>query len=265
MSPEKVLVAGDWHGNTRWALNVIWESKELLDSEDEKIILQCGDFGVWSGEAGDAYLQQLDFALGQAGACLLFIDGNHEDHDRIASWRERGYPQLATASPLVNGVRLGRIQHLPRGHRWQWHGRTWLACGGASSPDRAWRERRQAVTGVQLWWPQECITPADEDRCAGPAEVLLSHDRPARAGLSLPPWPREWDDADRARSDASREAVQRICERTGVRHVIHGHYHLPFSSGVHDLGYDRVQVSQLGMDGTADNYRILNVREMRWE
>ena len=33
----------------------------------------------------------------------------------------------------------GRIWHLPRGHRWRWHGRDWLALGGAVSLDRAVR------------------------------------------------------------------------------------------------------------------------------
>jgi Calcineurin-like phosphoesterase len=262
--PEKILVAGDWHGNTRWALNVIWEARTLLADQDPKIIVQLGDFGIWGGEAGEAYLQQLGFALDQADMTLLFADGNHEDHDLIASWREPGYP--AGAAVAVPGT-MGAVFHLPRGHRWTWHGRTWLACGGAASPDRAWREDMEARSGGKLWWQGEYITPADEARCisGGPADVLVSHDRPARARVSLPPWPRMWAVADRARCDASREAVQRICEGTGVRHVIHGHYHMPFSDEQHDLGYGPVQVAQLNTDGYADNFRVFNTERMEWE
>ena len=36
----------------------------------------------------------------------------------------------------------GRIWHLPRGHRWRWHGRDWLALGGAVSLDRGRADRR---------------------------------------------------------------------------------------------------------------------------
>jgi len=265
-SPGRILVAGDWHGNTRWALNVIWQSKALLEDEELKVILQVGDLGVWAGEFGEGYLEQLQLALGQAEAHLLFPPGNHEDYDELARWREEGYPELASFMPLVNGQRLNRIHVLPRGHRWEWQGRTWLACGGAASPDRAWREARQAATGTQLWWPGEYITGADIERCVehGPAAVLVSHDRPERARISLPPWNALWADADRARCDASRERLQRICDGTRPAHVIHGHYHQPFSCEQHDLGYGPVSVSQLGMDGSIENYRVLNVKDMTW-
>lgn len=255
MSPGKIVVAGDWHGNTRWALNVIWESRELLAGEGEKVILQLGDFGIWPGEAGKAYLDQLGLALDQYDTMLLFVPGNHEDYDQIGSWP---WEQRAVAVPGTGG----RIICLGRGYRWQWHGREWLACGGAASPDRAWRERNGAG-----WWPGETITREDEEACisGAPADVLVSHDRPAQARLSLPPWPMGWTTQDLARCNASRDAVQRVCEGTQVRHVIHGHYHLDFSSRAHDLGYGPVQVTQLGTDGDArNNYRVLDTVTMGW-
>lgn len=258
MGPEKILVVGDTHGNLWWLLQVIYRVPELLAGETEKVIVQAGDF-MFTGS--DEFLSLTNDALKSVGAYLLWVDGNHEDHDLIASWREPGYPETAAACPLAGGKRMTRIYHLPRGHRWEWQGRTWLACGGAASPDRCWR------TEGRSWWPQEYITDADVDRCiaGGPADVLISHDRPAAAWLSLPPWRQEWDVADLARSDASRDQVQRICEGTGVKDVIHGHYHLPFSWEQHDLGYGPVRVSQLHMDGYDDNYRVLNIMSMEWE
>lgn len=267
--PGKIIVAGDWHGNTRWAEDVIFQSRRLLAGEPMRIILQLGDFGVFSDEGGDHYLMRVQGELEFVDAWLMVIPGNHEDYDRIESWREPGYPEFMTFQPLVAGYRLNRIMILPRGHRWEWHGRTWLACGGAASPDRAYRERLEQANGIKYWWQQEYITDDDVRRCIdhGHADVLACHDRPSMARISLPPWPRGWSEADLARCEGSREKVQTICQWTQPRWVMHGHYHVPFFSLDCDLGYGPVSVTQLGMDGDdpADNYRVLNVRDMAWE
>lgn len=52
---ERIVVAGDWHGNTDWALHVIGEANERLTRDNpmaSRIILHLGDFGVWPGTGG---------------------------------------------------------------------------------------------------------------------------------------------------------------------------------------------------------------------
>src|SRR5271166_3560249 len=124
--PGRVLVAGDWHGNQEWALHVIKRVPQLLAAERTRLVLQLGDFGVWPGPAGKRYLDAISAVLQLVDGELWFIDGNHED-----------FPQLAQAgqepgAKVADGrLRLRpRVYHLPRGHRWAWHDRTWLACGG---------------------------------------------------------------------------------------------------------------------------------------
>jgi Calcineurin-like phosphoesterase len=265
--PQRIVVAGDWHGNTRWAETALYDSHKLLAGEDLKVVLQLGDFGVFSDAGGDYFLQQVHSALELFDMWLMVTPGNHEDYDRIESWRDDGYPPLATFSPLVSGERLNRIIILPRGHRWTWHGRTWLSCGGAASPDRAWRIEQAKHTGVDMWWPQEYISDDDVRRCVdgGHADVLVSHDRPSLARIYLPPWPPMWADADHARCEISREKVQAICRHTQPYMVMHGHYHQPFSDVIADLGYGYpVRVAQLGMDGTGENYRVLDAERLEW-
>ncbi len=137
-------MAGDWHGNTRWARDVIQQAGSLLAAETGRTILHLGDFGVWPSGSGNAYLFGVEAALRRAAIRLCFVDGNHEAHDRLDALHQEIPGKPVHVTP--------RIWHLPRGYRWQWHGRTWLACGGGVSLDKVIR-----TEGVD-WWPQEEIT-----------------------------------------------------------------------------------------------------------
>jgi len=254
--PRQILVAGDTHGNIGWMCHLADLAAKLEPGDgNPRVILQLGDFGVGFLKAWEwAALEQ---ALAGADAELVFIDGNHDDHEALAAW-----PRTARDTGLAPGCT--RIRHIPRGHRWTWHGREWLACGGAASPDRWLREQWMAGGSAPCWWPGEYITDDDVQRCAGKADVLVCHDRPARARISLAPWRPEWTEEDHARCEASRDRVQEICDAARPQWIFHGHYHQRFSCETHDLGYGPVAVSQLGMDGTADGVRVLDIEQMRW-
>lgn len=241
---DVVAVAGDWHGNTRWAVQAVHDMAALLPDAG-KIILHLGDFGIWPGTAGQDYLQAVDGALLQAGAELWFTPGNHDDYDQIDSWQ----------GEQVAGTQ--RIRCLPRGHRWTWHGRTWLSVGGAVSVDKLNR-----VAGHE-WWPQEEITPAQEAAviAAGPADVLLCHDAPADAPLVLVrPVPRDWVPMLPA-ANAHRMVLQRICEGTRPSWVFHGHYH-QFAVNLVTAAWGSCLITALDMDGHPGNWGILDVRTM---
>lgn len=262
MSPERIVVAGDWHGNSRWAQHVIWEAKTLLaDQEDNRVIVQCGDFGIWPGAAGAAYIDAVSIALDQADADLYFVDGNHED---FAALDRHGAAEKAAGVPVpfapAISLPMSPIKWMWRGYRWNWHGRTWLAAGGGVSLDRAGR-----VEGTS-WWPQETITDEQEAAiiAAGPADVLVTHDCPSGVTHTFPAPPSWWDPRDLARSDAHQERLQRIVDAVRPSHIIHGHLHRAYSRTC-DFGYGPVSVTGLDMDGQPGNYAVLNVKTMTWE
>ena len=62
--PSRVLVAGDWHGNRYWALNVIHLVPQLLAGEQRCLIVHLGDFGIWPDDEGRRYLTAVSTALG---------------------------------------------------------------------------------------------------------------------------------------------------------------------------------------------------------
>jgi Calcineurin-like phosphoesterase len=249
--PERIALAGDWHGNTRWAVRAIRKMGALLPSDGPRLIVHLGDFGIWPGAEGREYLSALDGALSAAGASLWFVDGNHED-----------FRQLARLRPGPDGRSqvTGRIWHLPRGHRWRWHEREWLALGGAVSLDRAGR------TAGANWWPEEEITRAQAMAvtAAGAADVMVTHECPAGVSHAFPPAPSWWSGDDVRRSDAHRALLREVVVAVRPRYLMHGHLHIGYQRRV-DLGYGPVDVTGLDCDGAESfNWAILDVVSMRW-
>lgn len=248
--PTRILVAGDWHGNGAWGYSVVRRLPRLLREETPRLILHCGDFGIWPGPRGKQYLDKLDRQLKHAGAVLWFVDGNHEDFTQLS------------ALPSVDGkgwVR-DRIWHLPRGHRWTWHGRTWVAVGGGVSLDRAAR-----TEGVD-WWPEEEITDEQETalRSSGTADVMVSHDRPSSVIHTFPGRPSWWAQADVDRSERHEARLQRITDAIQPAHLIHGHLHRSYARTV-AMSHGDVQVTGLDCDGApSGNWAVLDVKTMEW-
>ena len=255
---RRIIVAGDWHGNTAWARKVIRRAKTLLADEEPRIILHLGDFGVWPGPGGQSYLAGVSDALKSADAVLWFVDGNHEAFPLLHDKADQNRRMLLGS--IGEGEIAPGIYWQPRGTRWLWHGRTWLALGGGVSLDKAIR------TEGRDWWPEEEITD-DEEYAAiesGRADVMVTHDCPARVTHTFPPRPPFWDLADLARSDAHRERLQRVVDAVQPSHLMHGHLHIGYQR-VTDFGYGPVQVTGLDRDGAKWNYAVLDVKTMEWE
>jgi hypothetical protein len=254
--PGKIIVAGDWHGNTAWACHVIERAAELLKDEEHKLILHAGDFGIWPGESGRDYVSALTAKLAALDVHVHFIDGNHED-----------FTQVSQFDPWMRMSEHPRIVHLPRGMRWTWHGQTWLALGGAVSVDKALR-----TEGVS-WWPGECIT-LDQAAAAildGPADVMLTHDAPLCAPVHLmEPPPIAWARVDLLKSWLHRSLLQDVMFHVKPSFLIHAHYHQAYQRVVsvpsitgHEL--DDIEITALNMDGQPGNWAVLDTRTMEWE
>lgn len=249
--PEHVLVAGDWHGNLRWALHVVSRLPRWLPDESPRVVVHAGDFGAWRSYAH--YLDDLNEALIENEAQTYFVHGNHEDLPYL-------HELAGTADPRQPVQVRSNITWLPQGYRWTWHGRTWLALGGAVSVDRALR-----AEGWD-WFPEETITEAHARRVTadGHADVMVCHDAPSSVRLRLPAPSRLWAARDLARSDRHREQLQDIVDAIRPSHLLHGHYHLEHDTTV-EMEHGPVAVTGLDCDGTIrGNYRLLDVRTMTY-
>lgn len=251
--PDHVVLAGDWHGNTAWVCNyAIPVAAQALTERaaSRRILIQLGDFG-FSPATYQPDMQALDSSLAEHDMELWWIDGNHEEWPAIQELVRTG---IRTEEP-PEAVKLwdsSRITYLPRGTRWTWHGKTWLAVGGAVSVDRLLRKE-----GVS-WFPDEEITEEDAERIirGGPADVLLAHDVPLcwfPQGLSAPA--AAWEPMLPLAHEHSRR-LERIAFATGVTRVFHGHYHVWQNDWHGD-----VRVVGLPEDGRDRNVVLISARE----
>lgn len=181
-----IFVTGDTHANFhKFSIEAFPEQKEM--SKDDFVII-CGDFGIWHPDASENWWLNW---LNDKPFTTLFVDGNHENFDRIYS----------TEFPIVDfhGGRAHQIRnsifHLMRGEVFNLHGKTFFAFGGASSHDISdgilnesdFQSRKDFVEEIKRWnrlnksfrvnhmswWEQELPSLAEMDRGR---EALALHD-----------------------------------------------------------------------------------------
>ena len=181
-----IYVTGDTHSDfRRFSTSKFPDQKEM--TKDDLVII-CGDFGgVWSDSPEERHW--LDW-LNEKPFTTLFVDGNHENFDRLNS---NEFDEIDYCGGKVHKVR-DSILHLERGYIFDLQGKKFFCFGGASSHDirdgildpesfsdhRAFKKEywRRYITGEQFrvkgysWWPQEL--PSEEEMQRG-KDILDRH------------------------------------------------------------------------------------------
>lgn len=225
----RVLVVGDTHSEVRsWATVVT----RAIATTTPDVILSVGDFGYWPDHPeGRLFLEVVERSVATAGIDVLFIDGNHEQHDRLE----------AGPSPVAVGR---RIYYIPRGARWCWEGVHFGALGGAVSPDRDDR-----IEGWD-WFAEEAIDQSDLQRLGGARlDVLVTHDAPSWCPLEGMPFVSASVDRDTRRN---RRFVDQAVDATCPALVLHGHWHEAHCSEG-DASADRPAVLGLAAEDAPPN------------
>lgn len=139
-----LYVTGDTHAiEEKW----LKEIHTFLASGD--VIIIAGDFGIgfWNGRY---FSEELFFDwLAEQNYTILFVDGNHENFDKLNSYE----------TEIWNGGRVHKIRHnvihLMRGEIYNIEDCSLFTFGGGYSMDKY--RRQQGVS----WWPQEM--PMEEE------------------------------------------------------------------------------------------------------
>ena len=172
-----IYITGDCHGEfSKLSAHSFPEQKEM--TKDDFVII-CGDFGaVWNAKGASPSEEYWLKWLDEKPFTTLFVDGNHENFDRLNSEFEIIPFHGGKAHKLNNSV-----YHLMRGEIFELDGKTFFAFGGAQSHDiddgilsredfasdyafrekaRRWRKARKNFRiKNETWWEQEL--PCDEE------------------------------------------------------------------------------------------------------
>jgi hypothetical protein len=247
----KFGIAGDWHGNWRWAANGVIPA---LGKAGVRTIFQLGDFGIWPGPGGEEFLGKIRKALEKYDMTLYVTLGNHEDYD-----------QVDALEPDEQGLKWPRhnIALFPRVFHFQLNHYRLLSLGGAPSIDREWR-----TPGTE-WWPQEMLTEeeVDEAIAGGQVDIMFAHDAPDNGTRAVQQvldgnpmgWSREALDYAALGRNRMTRAVQAIKPQV----FMHGHYHVLDHGHLHynDGTYPGV-IYSFNPDGLSGNAAVWDTHDI---
>jgi hypothetical protein len=249
---------GDLEGDRDWAVDRL---RELGERGDVEVAVQLGDLRLGMGAEPDEYLAALESVCADFRLRLLCITGNHENWallDRLwadPTWQhDDGRPKPIDVSDHVT--------MLPRGHRWELGGRSFVALGSAPSINR-----HLLTEGVD-WWPSEALTDEHVDAtvAGGHAEIMLTHDSPDLPHCTPPveallrdnPW--DWPPESLAYAQDGIDKLSRAVMGVKPLLLAHGHFHVAGESVVRLPGADHdTTIWSLGANQDPGNVRLLDL------
>lgn len=234
-----VYITGDCHSEFyKLGVRAFPEQKEMTR---EDFVIVSGDFGgIWKDDPEERYWLKW---LSEKPFTLLFIDGNHENFDRLYG---EEFPVVDYHGGKAHRIREN-IYHLMRGYVFELCGKSFFVFGGASSHDisdgvidkcdfrdteefkktcKVWeRTKKQFRINHESWWEQELPDQEEMERgraslasCGNQVDYVISHCLP---GSMLPALP-QWD----GKSDRLTEYFDELLQK-GLRFQMWycGHYH----------------------------------------
>lgn len=122
-----VYITGDCHADFRKFSAKRFKEQQEMTRED--FVIVCGDFGgIWKDDERERYWLNW---LAQKPFTLLFVDGNHENFDRLCGGEFEAVDFHGGKAHKI----ADNIYHLMRGFVFELCGKSFFAFGGASSHD----------------------------------------------------------------------------------------------------------------------------------
>lgn len=171
-----IWITGDTHADVhRFGVNSFYEQKDFSTNQDENIVIVAGDFGlVWERDTESVNEVYWLNWLSKKPFTIVFVDGNHENHQRLTT-----YPEKEWHGGKAHEIRPN-VLHLIRGEIYNIEGKTFFAFGGAASHDirdgildyndKDWKSKAKEleergkyfyrVKGL-TWWEEELPSTAE--------------------------------------------------------------------------------------------------------
>ena len=184
-----IHVTGDIHGKPeRLSTHSFYEQKEMKN-QGENFVIILGDFGlIWNYETESSSEKYWLDWLENKPFTTLFVDGNHENHERLST-----HPIKEYKGGLVHKIRP-HVLHLMRGQVFTIEDKKFFTFGGASSHDISdgildsedpkWKDKAKyldskgkymyRIKGLS-WWEQEL--PTEEEMQIGIDNLKLHNNK----------------------------------------------------------------------------------------
>lgn len=164
-----IYVTGDMHGSVSR-----FEEKPFDKLRSGDILIICGDFGfIWNGDRHEEKI--LEF-MGRQKYRILFIDGCHENFDKLYS-----YPEEMWCGGKIHKIN-DNVYHLCRGQVFNIEGQSIFTMGGGYSNDADMRRSR----GMR-WWNEETPTVQEMETAANTlyehsltVDYIITHECPTK-------------------------------------------------------------------------------------
>lgn len=157
----------------------------FLSKQDKVVVL--GDFGlVWSLPNEKYYKEELFYLkqFTQKPYQLLFVDGNHDNHNLLNSLETKYY--CGGKVGVAYSDKNGEVIHLKRGEVYVFNNKKYLVLGGATT--HSYLEE----TENKNWWSKEDLQFKDVKNCLKnlkkhnfEVDYVLTHTCPSFVGLEL--------------------------------------------------------------------------------
>lgn len=220
----RMMVVGDTHGGANYVASKASVARDLGCDR----MLVVGDFGMWPGWDGVAYLDAVNDIAHEFNQHIFALPGNHEDHVQWNFWLNMGLPTSSGFTYIRD-----RLLISPKINFWKWGDKRYAITGGAVSIDKGYR-----IEG-KSWWRDEEFT--DENlksvlKYGGPKiDYLFSHDCSDNT-----PWrSRLKPDLE---SQLNRQRIDKAINHLQPRLHFHGHMHTK---------YDWINTASHGLRQTA--------------
>lgn len=239
-----IFITGDTHADFKHRFNTENFPVQKEMTKDDYVII-CGDFGgIWRQKEDKNEKYWLDW-FDNRNYTLLFIDGNHENYDRLNS-----YPVKEWKGGKVHQIRPN-VLHLMRGEIFNLDGIKVFAFGGARchdipngilEPDDKkifkWQHDWSKLFRINhiSWWKEEMPSPDEMEYAWNnlkahnfDVDIILTHDIPT----SVMPFG--------MRMDNLNEFLELIRVRTKFALWCNGHYHRDISiNPQHTMLYNKI-------------------------
>ena len=248
-----IYVTGDTHGEFRRF--TVSNFPKQLEMNKEDFVIICGDFGgIWEkvDSPNDGMVTSRDFMISDKEQknlqfldsrpfTTLFVDGNHENHDRLDAYETIDL-HGGKAHKISNSV-----YHLLRGEVYELQGKKFFTFGGARSHDiddgildekdfetkadfeiayYEWNKQHRMFRVNHIsWWEREM--PSQGEMKHGlemlnshnnKVDFIITHDAPSEACITMG-----------YETDELSNYLQRIFMNTKFHKWHFGHYHREFS------------------------------------